>query len=192
MKTPDGATLDAPDGAAAFCLQQIGKPYKWGTAGPDTYDCSGLMQAAWLSVGVSIPRTTYQQIFIGTAVTYANAATGDLIFPFADLSHVVMYLGNGQVVQAPQTGESVNVVPYYGSAGGIRRVTDQVGTGAGINTGSLATSTGSASTSQGGAISQIENLFKTLEKPSEWASFGFIIGGAALFGWGALRAGAFS
>lgn len=181
--------MNAPDGAAAYCLKQVGKPYVWGTAGPSTFDCSGLMQAAYLSVGVSIPRTTYGQVRIGQAVTYAQAAVGDLIFPFADISHVVMYLGNGQIVQAPKTGETVNVVPYYGSAGGIRRVTDQTGTGEGISTASLTTSTNTDSSAQGSAISQLGQLIKTLENPAEWASFGFIIGGAGLLGWGALRTG---
>lgn len=178
---------NAADRAVAFALAQIGKPYVWGATGPAAYDCSGLTQASWKAAGVAIPRTTYQQVRIGQAVTYAQAAPGDLIFPFADLSHVVMYLGNGQVVQAPQTGETVNVVAYYGSAGGIRRVTDQAGTGVTVSSASLVTAGNGASSAQSGAINQLHNLFSTLTSGKDWASFAFIVGGFSLLLYGVSR-----
>lgn len=190
MPVPTPDALNAADRACQFALQQLGKPYIWGATGPDAYDCSGLTQASWKAAGVSIPRTTYQQVRIGQAVTYANAAPGDLIFPFADISHVVMYLGAGQVVQAPQTGESVNVVKYYGSAGGIRRVSDQPGTGAFGSGGSLTTASSAPSSAQAGALNQLGNLIKTLESPADWASFGYVLGGAGVLGYAVFKMGA--
>jgi len=179
--------LNAADRAVAFAVAQVGKPYLWGATGPAAYDCSGLTQASWQAAGVAIPRTTYQQVRIGQAVAYSQAAPGDLIFPFADLSHVVMYLGNGQVVQAPQTGETVNIVAYYGAAGGIRRVTDQAGTGASINSASLVTAGNTASSGQSNALTQLHNLFSTLTNSRDWASFAYIVGGFALLLYGVSR-----
>lgn len=100
-----GPVSSAAAGALAFARAQIGKPYKWGATGPASYDCSGLTQAAYKSVGISIGRTTTQQVFAGKAVSKSDLRPGDLVFPHP--GHVQMYSGNGNIVEAPHTGEDV-------------------------------------------------------------------------------------
>jgi cell wall-associated NlpC family hydrolase len=101
--------------AIAFAKAQIGKPYQWGTAGPDTYDCSGLVYAAYAAAGIHVARTTYQWQQDGPVIPLNQIQSGDLLFSAgsdgtpADPGHVVMYLGGGQVIQAPQTGEDVQI-----------------------------------------------------------------------------------
>jgi cell wall-associated NlpC family hydrolase len=107
--------------AIAFAKAQLGKPYVWGATGPDSYDCSGLTQAAWGAAGVSLPRTTYDQINVGTRVAVSDVQPGDLIFYNSDIDHVAMYIGNGEIIQAPHTGAVVDIqpmteMPIYGAA----------------------------------------------------------------------------
>jgi cell wall-associated NlpC family hydrolase len=103
--------------AIAFAKAQLGKPYQWGAAGPDAYDCSGLVYAAYAAAGVRIARTTYQWRQDGPVVPLSQIQPGDLLFSAgsdgtrADPGHVVMYLGGGQVIQAPQTGQDVQIDP---------------------------------------------------------------------------------
>jgi cell wall-associated NlpC family hydrolase len=104
------ATGRAAD-AIAFALAQRGKPYVYGATGPGSYDCSGLTQAAYRSAGVSIGRTTYDQAKDGVSVSKADLRPGDLVFFYSGLSHVGIYLGNGQIVHAPHTGAVVEVAP---------------------------------------------------------------------------------
>ena len=95
----------------------FGKPYQWGAAGPDAYDCSGLVYAAYAAAGIHIARTTYQWQQDGPVIPLSQIQPGDLLFSAgsdgtaSDPGHVVMYLGNGQVIQAPQTGQDVQVDP---------------------------------------------------------------------------------
>jgi cell wall-associated NlpC family hydrolase len=97
--------------AVAFAEAQVGKPYVWGATGPDAYDCSGLVQAAWAAAGVALPRTTYDQINAGHRVSTADLQPGDLVFYYAGVSHVGMYVGNGEIVHAPHPGASVEYAP---------------------------------------------------------------------------------
>lgn len=116
-------TMSIADKAIAFALAQVGKPYVWGATGPDAYDCSGLIYAAYRAAGyMAITRTTYTQIGQGTPIANGNELPGDLIFP--DAGHVIMYIGNGQIVEAPHTGENVRVGPNYAETQnvGIRRL----------------------------------------------------------------------
>ncbi|MBB2911883.1 cell wall-associated NlpC family hydrolase [Streptosporangium becharense] len=101
--------------ALEFAFAQIGKPYQYGGTGPGGWDCSGLVQAAWRSGGVSLPRTTWEQWSWGAArkVSLNELQAGDLIFS-EGLGHVGMYTGDGRVVHAPQTGDVVKVVPLSG------------------------------------------------------------------------------
>ncbi|MFJ9740166.1 NlpC/P60 family protein [Streptomyces sp. NPDC101166] len=106
------STADASYGtkagkALSFARAQIGKPYVWGATGPDSYDCSGLTQAAWKAAGVSLPRTTYDQVGAGTTVSLADALPGDLIFFYDDVTHVGLYIGNGMMIHAPKPGAYV-------------------------------------------------------------------------------------
>ncbi|WP_446045526.1 NlpC/P60 family protein [Streptomyces olivaceus] len=93
--------------ALAFAQAQIGKPYVWGATGPGSYDCSGLTQAAWKAAGVTLPRTTYDQVNAGTTVSVSQAQPGDLVFFYDDISHVGLYVGDGKMVHAPKPGAYV-------------------------------------------------------------------------------------
>ena len=110
-----GATVVAT--AIAFARAQLGKPYQWGQAGPDSYDCSGLVYAAYAAAGIHLGRTTYQWQQDGAGVPLSQIQPGDLLFSAgadgtaSNPGHVVMYLGGGQVIQAPQAGQDVQTGP---------------------------------------------------------------------------------
>ncbi|MEU6093943.1 NlpC/P60 family protein [Streptomyces sp. NPDC047079] len=109
--------------ALAFARAQIGKPYVWGATGPGSYDCSGLTQAAWKTAGLTLPRTTYDQVNAGAMVPLAEAQPGDLVFFYDDVSHVGVYIGNGMMIHAPKPGAYVREESiYYGGASIIHSV----------------------------------------------------------------------
>ncbi|AXE79688.1 C40 family peptidase [Streptomyces atratus] len=97
--------------AIAFAYGALGKPYVWGATGPSSFDCSGLTQAAWRSAGVSLPRTTYTQISAGRHISRSELAPGDLVFFYSGVSHVGLYIGNGQMIHAPRPGAPVRIAP---------------------------------------------------------------------------------
>ena len=106
-----------------------GLPYVWGAAGPASFDCSGLVQWSFAQAGISMPRVAADQARAGPAVPVSQLQPGDLLFYHTDptdpgyISHVAIYLGNGWMIQAPQPGMDVQVVPAsFGSqfAGAIR------------------------------------------------------------------------
>lgn len=120
--TPGDSTDDPPSTRAekviAFAEAQLGKPYVWGATGPNSYDCSGLTQDAWQAAGVSLPRTTWDQVNAGTTVPRSEMVPGDLVFFYDDVSHVGIYVGNGQMIHAPKPGdvvkyESVDYMPFH-------------------------------------------------------------------------------
>jgi cell wall-associated NlpC family hydrolase len=94
-----------------------GLPYVWGAAGPSAFDCSGLVQWSFAQAGVSMPRVAADQARTGPAVPVSQLQPGDLLFYHTDptdpgyISHVAIYLGNGWMIQAPQPGLDVEVVP---------------------------------------------------------------------------------
>ncbi|MFI6091567.1 NlpC/P60 family protein [Streptomyces sp. NPDC051218] len=96
-----------------FAEAQIGKPYVWGATGPDSYDCSGLTQDAWKAAGISLPRTTWDQVKVGSTVKTADAKPGDLVFFYDDISHVGIYIGDGKMIHAPKPGANVRVESIY-------------------------------------------------------------------------------
>ncbi|MFI0979954.1 NlpC/P60 family protein [Streptomyces sp. NPDC021093] len=103
-----------------FARAQIGKPYIWGATGPSSYDCSGLSQAAWRAAGVTLPRTTWDQVKVGTRIATKDLKPGDLVFFYDDISHVGIYKGNGMMIHAPKPNakvreESIYYMPIYGS-----------------------------------------------------------------------------
>jgi cell wall-associated NlpC family hydrolase len=99
--------------AVQFALNQVGKPYVFGSAGPDSYDCSGLTMRAWGAAGVRLPHSAAGQYNYGTHVpaTVASLQPGDLIFFYQPIGHVTIYIGGGLMVSAPTSGENVMVVP---------------------------------------------------------------------------------
>ncbi|MDI5965867.1 C40 family peptidase [Streptantibioticus silvisoli] len=108
---PSGAPSARAAAAVAFAYAQLGKPYAWGATGPSAYDCSGLTQAAWAAAGVTLPRTTYSQINAGSRVDRSQLRPGDLVFYYAGVSHVAIYVGHGQIIHAPHPGAEVRLAP---------------------------------------------------------------------------------
>lgn len=103
---------------------QLGVPYVWGGTSPGSgLDCSGFTQYIYKEAGISLPRVTYQQVNAGKSVSLNDLKPGDLLFP-ADTSHVSVYIGNGNVIHAPQTGDVVKITPakYMSVAKAIRIV----------------------------------------------------------------------
>ncbi|MEU2897995.1 NlpC/P60 family protein [Streptomyces sp. NPDC001273] len=105
----DGKATRQGRKAVAYATAQIGKPYQWGAEGPNTYDCSGLTSQAWISSGLSMPRTSQAQWQQLTRVGIEDMRPGDLIIYFGDASHVGMYVGDGVMVHAPRPGRSVTL-----------------------------------------------------------------------------------
>ena len=107
--------------AVAFALAQRGKPYEWGAEGPDRYDCSGLVQTAYATAGVSLPRTARPQYRMTQAVAVTALLPGDLLFFATDpadwntIHHVGIYLGHGLMLHAPTTGDVVRIAPVWWS-----------------------------------------------------------------------------
>ena len=99
--------------ALRAALTQRGKPYVWGAAGPDSYDCSGLVMWAFAQEGISLPHYTGDQWNSGMHISRADLEPGDLVFFFPDISHVGIYIGNGLMVDAPSTGQVVQVQPVF-------------------------------------------------------------------------------
>ncbi|MGH2730602.1 MAG: NlpC/P60 family protein [Actinomycetota bacterium] len=113
------APAPAPNAAAQTAveaaLSQVGKPYQWGAAGPDSYDCSGLTLWAWAHAGVSLPHNSGMQYDATPRVAQSDWAPGDLLFFGSPIHHMGMYIGKGQMVEAPYTGQFVRVVSAYRS-----------------------------------------------------------------------------
>jgi len=108
--------------AANKACSLIGKPYHYGSSGPDSYDCSGMTMTAWAAAGVSLPHFTGGQWKIGTAVAKADLRPGDLVFFYSDRHHVGLYVGGGWMVHAPQTGDYVRMAKIDGRpVAGYRR-----------------------------------------------------------------------
>ncbi|HEX4257416.1 MAG TPA: C40 family peptidase [Streptosporangiaceae bacterium] len=105
--------------AANFAISQIGKPYQWGAIGPSTYDCSGLAMIAWQHAGVSILHYTGDQWVEGAHVSLNDLQRGDLVFYATNNSdpntihHVGIYIGGGNMVDAPYTGVDVRIDSIY-------------------------------------------------------------------------------
>ena len=105
-----GPTATQAEKAVAFAYAQLGKPYVWGATGPGSYDCSGLVQAAWAAAGVSIPRVTYDQWAALPHISTSSLQPGDLLY-YDGEGHVAMYVGNGYIIDAPRTGLTVEKIP---------------------------------------------------------------------------------
>ena len=108
--TYTGPASSQADKAVAFAYAQLGKPYQWGATGPASFDCSGLAQAAWASAGVAIPRDTYEQWAALPHIASAAIQPGDLLY-YDGVGHVAIYVGDGYIIDAPQTGMDVEKIP---------------------------------------------------------------------------------
>lgn len=109
--------------ALAFAKRQLGKPYRYGAAGPSSYDCSGLTSSAWRSAGVRLPRTARQQYSQGRRIAKSQLRPGDLVFFYGQSpSHVALYVGSGKILHSPRPGRSVEYtkMSYMPYAGAVR------------------------------------------------------------------------
>ena len=107
---PAAAPTHAAQVAVNTALAQQGKPYVWAAAGPNAYDCSGLTQFAYRAAGIALPHSSGVQSRVGTPVALSALQPGDLVFFFHPVSHVGIYIGNGQMVHASTAGQPVKVV----------------------------------------------------------------------------------
>jgi cell wall-associated NlpC family hydrolase len=110
--TPSADTVVAPpsthSGVAGVALSQLGTPYVWAGSAPGGFDCSGLVVWSFAQVGVSLPHSSYAMWGYGVPVSRDQLQAGDLVF-FDGLGHVGIYIGNGQFVHAPHTGDVVKI-----------------------------------------------------------------------------------
>ena len=126
--TPEGSTVAPPNvhgGVVGIAMRYLGVPYVWGGSSPSGFDCSGLVSYVFAQIGVSLPHSSYAQFGIGTPVSIGELQPGDLVF-FTGASHVGIYIGGGQFIHAPHTGDVVKISSlsgYYSSNfAGARRV----------------------------------------------------------------------
>ncbi len=103
------AVLASASTALAFLLGQLGKPYLWGGNGPDSFDCSGLVQQAWAAAGVSLPRVAEEQYNTTIPISFSDLQPGDLVFFEEPVGHVGIYIGNGSMIDAPYTGAVIQI-----------------------------------------------------------------------------------
>ena len=125
---PAGGAVVAGSEAAQIAVDtamaQRGKPYVWAAGGPGSFDCSGLTSFAYRAAGVSLPHSSRMQSQMGQAVPRDQLQPGDLVFFYSPVSHVGIYIGNGQMVHAPTSGDVVKVssIDSMGGYAGARRI----------------------------------------------------------------------
>jgi cell wall-associated NlpC family hydrolase len=98
--------------AVAFAFAQLGKSYRYGSSGPNSYDCSGLTSSAWARAGVHLPHNARRQYAAVAHINRSDLRPGDLIFYYGGISHVAIYIGDGKMIHAPEFGENVRVARY--------------------------------------------------------------------------------
>ncbi|MFN7149058.1 MAG: NlpC/P60 family protein [Microthrixaceae bacterium] len=110
---PPPPPVSSPNGRAGTAINaamsRLGTPYRWGGTTPSGFDCSGLMLWSWAQAGVSLPRTSGAQRAYTQRITFAQLQPGDLVFTGNPVYHVGMYIGGGQMIHSPQTGDVVKI-----------------------------------------------------------------------------------
>ena len=116
-KTASSQAPDKVNGIIALAKSEVGKPYVWGAVGPDSFDCSGLVQYVYAKYGVNMPRTTYDQVKVGQTVSMDSLQPGDLLFWGSTTApyHVAIYIGNNQYVNSatPEQGTILQTISSY-------------------------------------------------------------------------------
>jgi hypothetical protein len=164
--------------AISYGMSRIGTPYIYGAPGPANFDCSSFTQWCYRSMGLEIGRDTYTQLANGQKISMAQAQPGDLLQP-ASGEHVVMWLGNGQILHAPQSGDVVKIAPLYftpahvlhfppATYGGTYPVPFDIPTGPGAVPGTVAQGAngGTAAVSPSEGIAR--NLFSWMFEPGKF------------------------
>ncbi|MGH3345034.1 MAG: NlpC/P60 family protein [Carbonactinosporaceae bacterium] len=120
--TPQGSSSGTSSGAQAaidYARAQLGKPYEWAADGPDSFDCSGLTMMAWQQGGVSLPHWSVGQYEQSEKVSLGEMRPGDLVFyandpdDYGSIHHVGLYIGDGQMIEAPYTGANVRIASIH-------------------------------------------------------------------------------
>ncbi|MDX6407490.1 MAG: peptidoglycan DL-endopeptidase CwlO [Gaiellaceae bacterium] len=126
--TPEGSTVAPPNvhgGVVGIAMRYLGVPYVWGGSTPRGFDCSGFAMYVFAQIGVSLPHSSYAQFAMGSSVSISQLQPGDLVF-FTGASHMGIYIGGGQFIHAPHTGDVVKISSlsgYYSSNfAGARRI----------------------------------------------------------------------
>jgi peptidoglycan DL-endopeptidase CwlO len=118
--TPEGSVVAPPNvhgGVVGIAMHYLGVPYVWGGSSPRGFDCSGLVVYVFAQIGVSLPHSSYAMYTMGTPVSMSQLQPGDLVF-FTGASHMGIYIGGGQFIHAPHTGDVVKISSmsgYYSS-----------------------------------------------------------------------------
>jgi len=121
--------IPAPTEAARIAVEtayaQLGDRYSWGAAGPDAFDCSGLTMYSYAAAGVSLPHSSSAQSTMGIPVSRSEMEPGDLVFMYSPISHVAIYVGDGQIIHAysPSSPVSLDPVDPWGAYNSARRIT---------------------------------------------------------------------
>lgn len=185
-----GAATAGSSTIAKVCstaMAQVGKPYEYAATGPDKFDCSGLTQYCYKQAGISIPRTSEEQLKIGSPVDPKDAQPGDLLSPYP--SHIMICVGNGHVVEAPHTGTKVRYRSYLpsefqycrrvvqGASAAGQNVAATGGNGAtGANAQTASSSMNASVVGTGGMDSELSVLSSALAGPLALAFTDSIIG----------------
>jgi cell wall-associated NlpC family hydrolase len=114
--TPEGSTVAPPSihgGVVGIAMRYLGVPYIWGGSTPRGFDCSGFVMYVFAQIGVSLPHSSYVQYGMGAPVSMSQLEPGDLVF-FAGASHVGIYIGGGQFIHAPHSGDVVKISSLSG------------------------------------------------------------------------------
>jgi len=120
--TPHLRPLTRAERAARYAVDEVGTPYRWGGESPASgFDCSGLVRWAYGQVGIDLPHSSYALYGEGRSVPESSMEPGDLLF-FEGLGHVGIYVGDGRMVHAPQTGRDVEIVRLSSTNYGARLI----------------------------------------------------------------------
>lgn len=109
---PDVTNSATANNVIAYAKQFLGVPYVWGGTTPSGFDCSGFVSYVYRSVGISLPRTSSAQQNVGKRIPLSQVQPGDLVFRGSPAYHVGIYIGGGQYIHAPQTGDVVKIAPF--------------------------------------------------------------------------------
>jgi cell wall-associated NlpC family hydrolase len=114
VSAPAASAAAARASAVQFALSKVGSPYRWGATGPSAFDCSGLVNWAFEKAGIDVPRTSRALSQVGTPVARGDLQPGDLVFFYKPVSHVGIYIGDGQMVHASTSRKPVAVSSIEG------------------------------------------------------------------------------